>query len=132
MQTAAHIFGTALDNDDFAIAKTVIADDCEYNIGEQTLIGPDEICGLYEKNSKEGHQKFDKMVWGECKIEKLTDHQFFVHFEDFLTKNGITHTYRCKQKLTLNEAGKIMLIEHHEIPEERAQLNAFYKKVGLL
>ncbi len=69
---------------------------------------------------------------GECKIEKLNDHQFFVHFEDFLTNNGLTHTYRCKQKLTLNTAGKIKLIEHHEIPEERAKLNAFYRKVGLL
>lgn len=132
MQTAAHIFGNALDNDDFELAKTVISTNCKYSIGKQTLIGPDEIIGLYEKNSKEGHQKFDKLVWGECKIEKLNKTQFFVHFKDFLTKNGITHTYQCKQKLTLNYDGKIQLIEHHEIEEERKKLNDFYKKVGLI
>ncbi len=131
MESTAKQFGTALDNDDFALAQTTLSDDCRYETGTKTLIGPEEICNSYEVNMIAGRKKFDELEWGKCRIEKLNEYQFYVHFCDHLTKNGITHTYRCKQKLTLNEAGKICLIEHEEIPEERKQLNGFYKKVGL-
>ena len=132
MESTAKQFGVALDNDDFALTRTTLSDDCRYETGKETLIGPTAICNSYEVNMIAGRNKFDELEWGKCRIEKLSDHQFYVHFCDHLTKNGITHIYRCKQKLTMNESGKISLIEHEEIPEERKRLNAFYKKVGLI
>lgn len=131
MESTAKQFGTALDNDDFTTARSTLSSDCRYETGKATLIGPAAICNSYEENMIAGRKKFDDLEWGKCRIEQLNENQFYVHFCDHLTKNGITHTYRCKQKLTLNETGKICLIEHEEIPEERKRLDAFYENVGL-
>jgi hypothetical protein len=130
-ETIAIQFGTFLDEDKFAEAQQLLHPNCEYLINGETLIGSQTIMDLYEKNSKEGHQKFDKLVWGKCRIETIDQDHYYVHFSDYLKHKGIEHTYRCKQKLTINDEQKITQILHCEIPEERKKLDAFYKQVGL-
>lgn len=124
-------FGTALDNDDYAKAKTVVAPDCTYDIGSAVLKGPDQIIDSYEENMKKGKIKFDKLVWGKCKIVPVDDQKFEVHFSDHLTKNGKTHNYKCKQILTINEDGLIANIEHQEFPGEKEKLHSFYNSVDI-
>ena len=131
LKLAAQQFGTALDNDNFAEAAKVIADNCTYEIEGKILVGPKEILGLYETNMQAGRKKFDELEWGKCRMETLNEKQATVHFEDFLKHKGIAHTYRCYQVLTFNESEKIVKIEHCEYPNEKEQLNQFLKKVGL-
>lgn len=131
IKRAAQQFGTALDNDDFVLAASVVGENCTYEIGDKTLIGPKEILGLYEENMKAGRKKFDELEWGKCRIEVLNESQAAVHFEDFLKHRGIEHIYKCFQILTFNESEKIIKIEHQEYPNEREQFDLFLKKVGL-
>jgi len=124
-------FGTTLDADNFTSFKNIIAPECNYHIGDELYVGPDEIAGLYEKNLIEGKAKFDKLVWGKCRIEKVEPDIFEVYFSDFLTHQGITHNYQCKQRITINDSLLVIKIQHIELPNQREALNAFYEKVGL-
>ena len=130
MKEIAEKFGTSLDNDQFEITKETLSHDCKYMIGENIIIGPENICNSYEQNMIEGRRKLDKLEWGESSIEAINNSKFFVHFTDFLTHKGINFTHRCKQKLVIHDY-KIVLIEHVEDREEQRSLDEFYKKVGL-
>ncbi len=127
----AQAFGNTLDQDDFEAFKKLIATSCTYKIGDRLLKGPDEIAGLYESNMKEGQQKFDFLEWGKSEVKKISENKFEVYFSDFLKHKGISHNYKCKQILTLNNEKKVINILHCEIDDQRDRLMAFYKKVGL-
>ncbi len=124
-------FGEALDADDFPRAKELLSNGCEYLIGDQHLVGPDQIIQSYENNMLEGRRKLDDLVWGPSRIERIDDDSFFVHFTDYLTHRGQSHTHRCKQKITFDRSGQISRIDHIDDAEERSRLNSFYASVGL-
>lgn len=126
----ARQFGDSLDKDEFERTKELLSQDCKYLIGNDTLIGPKDICRSYEQNMIEGRKKLDKLEWGKSSVEVISDSEYFVHFTDYLSHKGINYTHKCKQKLTI-DGQKIILIEHIHDPEEQKRLDGFYKKVGL-
>jgi len=131
IQSTATLFGKYLDEDNFEAVKKLLETNCEYFIHDKKIISKETIVNSYSKNQKEGKAKFDKMIWGKSYIEKITDHQFEVFFSDHLTHKGITHNYKCKQKLFINSNFLIEKIIHQELLGQREKLEAFYKKVEL-
>ena len=131
-ETVARAFGQTLDRDDFAEFAQLLADDCIYEIGDQVLRTKESIAGLYEQNMLEGKKKFDELVWGQSRIESLNANEFEVYFSDYLKHRGIEHRYHCKQRIRINDALLVDQIVHFELPGERAALEAFYAKVGLV
>lgn len=123
-------FGDSLDSDEYAITRSVLADDCEYIIGNEKLLGPIEISKSYENNMIEGKKKLDKLEWGKCKIEDISETEFFIHFTDYLTHKSKEFVHRCKQKVIVGQNYKIVKIEHISDPEEQEKLNSYYKSVG--
>ena len=132
MLESAIIFGNSLDADDFDLTRSVLSADCKYHIGEDVLNGPQSICDSYEQNMIAGRKKLDKLEWGKSHIEEVSKNRYYVHFTDYLTHQSKSYTHRCKQKLTTNDLGKIILIEHIHDQDEQDRLNNFYKSVGLL
>jgi len=124
-------FGQSLDRDEFHLTQQLLSEHCEYTIGEDTLIGPESICQSYEQNMIAGRKKLDVLEWGQSVFETISDNEFYVHFTDYLTHKEKSYTHRCKQKLTLNENGKITHIEHIHDQEEQDRLDHFYREVGL-
>lgn len=131
MKTTATNFGRSLDKDDFETVKTLLTADCEYFIGDTTLVGKDAIAGSYESNMTEGHNKMDKLEWGKSEIETISETEYYVHFTDYLTHKDETHIHRCKQKVSVNSDNKIFKIVHINNAEEQQNLKAFYKRVGI-
>lgn len=131
MKEIARQFGESLDNDAFDVTKKLLSPDCVYIIGENTLIGPQDICQSYEQNMIEGRKKLDVLEWGQSSIEPIKNAEFYVHFTDYLTHKGEKYTHRCKQKLSVNEDGLISRIEHIHDQGEQDRLDAYYKRVGL-
>lgn len=127
----AAAFGSALDKDDFKAAALLLADDCLYYIGTEKLEGPEAICASYESNMLEGRVKFDKLEWGESRVEAIDDESCYVHFTDYLGHKGQEYTHRCKQRIQLNESGLIWQIEHIHDKAEHERLQNFYRSVGL-
>jgi peptidase S41-like protein len=132
MLETAKKFGQSLDNDNFMETKKLLSRECKYIIGEDVLNGPEDICRSYEQNMIEGRKKLDKLEWGQSSIEPINDFEFYVHFTDYLTHKGQNYTHKCKQKLTINKDGMIVLIEHINDSEEQSRLNDFYRNVGIL
>ncbi len=131
MKEIAKQFGESLDKDEFDTTKVLLSPDCKYLIGEETLIGPEDICQSYEQNMLEGRKKLDILEWGQSRIEPISDMEFYVHFTDYLTHKGEKYTHRCKQKLSVNENALIWKIEHIHDQEEQNRLDSYYKRVGL-
>lgn len=127
----AQQFGESLDRDDFGSFKVVLDAACIYKIGDQTLKGPSEISGLYEKNMQEGKLKFDELIWGASKVKEIDESTFEVYFSDILKHKGIVHNYRCKQIIKVNDRFLVAHIQHQELANEQEKLNKFYQKVGL-
>ena len=100
-------FGSSLDRDEYSVTRSVLADNCQYIIGNETLLGPDKISKSYEDNMIAGRKKLDKLEWGKCKIEDISDFEFYVHFTDYLTHKSKEYIHRCKQKVTIGSNYKI-------------------------
>ena len=130
-EIVAEKFGKFLDQDDFENFKSILTENCIYEIGDQVLITKDSIAGLYEKNMKEGKAKFDELLWGKSKIKKINENQFDVYFSDFLKHKGIEHNYKCKQRITVSHNNLVEKITHMELPGESESLKKFYNQVGL-
>ncbi len=99
MKNIAILFGSSLDHDDFEKVKDLLAENCVYQIGSETLIGPEAILASYEQNMLAGRKKMDKLEWGTSRIETISDCEYLVHFTDYLYHRGEQYTHRCQQKL---------------------------------
>ncbi len=128
----AKSFGESLDQDNFTETTKLLDPYCIYDIGDKTLTGPEKIVDSYESNMIEGRAKFDFLEWGKSRIEQVSDHEFYVHFTDYLGHQGVKYTHRCKQKITINDVNKITRIVHIHNEDEANRLNAFKRQVGLL
>lgn len=127
----AILFGYFLDKDLYDDTKKLLAEHCEYDIGNEILKGPDAICHSYESNMIAGKKKMDKLEWGQSRIEEINEQEFYVHFTDYLTHQNCNYTHRCKQKLTFGTHHKIIKIQHIHDEDEQNRLNAFYQSVGI-
>ena len=125
-------FGQSLDNDEFNLTKNLLSQECKYIIGNEVIIGPDDIGHSYEQNMIEGRKKLDVLEWGQSCIEPINESEYYVHFTDFLTHKGRSYTHKCKQQLLINDEGKITLIKHIHDQEETDRLENYYKEVGLM
>ncbi len=124
-------FGQSLDNDEFDLTKKLLSQECKYIIGDDVLIGPDDICSSYEQNMIEGRKKLDVLEWGKSSIESINDSEYYVHFIDYLTHKGKSYIHKCKQLLLINKDGRIASIKHIQDQEEQDRLDNYYKEVGL-
>jgi hypothetical protein len=131
MKEIAIQFGQSLDNDDFDRTKKLLSQSCKYIIGDDILVGPENICQSYEQNMIEGRKKLDVLEWGQSNVEPINESEFYVHFTDYLTHKGVKYTHRCKQKLHISKCGQIELIEHIHDQEEQNRLDEYYRGVGL-
>ncbi len=115
-----------LDADDFSAARALLADDCVYETGSETLRGPDEILASYAGASARARRTFDEVRY-ESEVESVAGATACVTFTDYLLKAGHRwHRYRCRQELTVGADGRIVRIVHRELPGERQALQAFF------
>lgn len=113
------------------MTKELLSQECTYLIGDDILIGPDDICNSYEQNMIDGRKKLDVLEWGQSSIEQINASEYYVYFTDYLTHKGKHYIHKCKQKVTVNEKDQISCIEHIHDQEEQDRLDHYYREVGL-
>ena len=126
----AKAFATHMDHDNFASAKTFLAEDCQYVSGDKIYNGPSEIMASYKEHSDYAKSTFDSVIY-ESSVKQLKNGIFEATYKDVIKKNGNSHSYSCKQILEFNSNGKIQKIIHQDILGEYEKLKAFYKKTGV-
>ncbi len=130
-QTIAERFGQYLDADNFQEAIKLLAENCQYNIGAETLVGPEKIVKSYEDNMIEGRKKLDELIWGKSWVDQISDEEFIINFTDYLKHQGESHIHRCQQKIWIDDDNRIKMIVHLKNEEEETKLADFYVRVGL-
>ena len=130
MQNNLHIaqrFATALDREDYAVAKSLLGDKCEYLCRGERYQGPTAIIASYQANGGVAKQ-FDAVEY-ESDVDSVSGGQFRIRFRDHLTQRGRQHTFRCDQIIEMNASGLINRIEHVDLPGEVKALQNF-KRLG--
>lgn len=120
----------ALDHDDFERVTPLIADDCEYETGRATLRGPSAIVASYREATEWGKANLDSVRY-ESAVEPAGPGAAAVRFVDHLEHRGRTHRHECRQVFTVGVDGRVVRIEHHDLPGEREALLAFFRAGGL-
>ncbi len=126
----AQRFAGALDRNDFSEARRCLSPECRYQIGGDELLGQEVILASYSDSAKWAEQPLDKVIY-ESEVHGGDAENMEVLFTDRIIHKGLTHEYRCRQRLSMNGAGKIIRIVHEELPGERERLNAFLESCGI-
>ena len=119
----------SLDSDNFNVTQSLLSKNCVYEIGTQKFVGPAEIVGSYKEHTTYAKNTFDKVVY-ESSIKTISNNEFEITYTDVLLKSGRTHTYTCKQFVTVIDS-LVAQIKHQEIPGEYEKLKQYYLSVGL-
>jgi hypothetical protein len=121
----ARKFSAALDACDFSLGAALLAENCRYiRPGQETLVGPTQICDSYRDSDLRARQKFDSVAYrSEADVDasggiRLT-------FFDELRSGDSTCTFSCSQIVYFGEDGRIERIVLAEIAGERDRLSAF-------
>jgi len=121
----------ALDADDLDAARALLADDCVYELRDDTLRGPEAVLASYRDASAMARRLFDEVRY-ESDIESVSGATARVTFTDYLLKAGHPwHRYRCMQAFTVGTGGRIVRIVHEEIPSEREALERYFRECGI-
>ncbi len=128
-QSIATRFAAALDRSDFVEAARYLSPDCQYQIGEEVLIGPESIIASYRESAEWGRRTLEQVIY-ESQVEESGDHVAVLYI-DRLTHHRQTHVYRCRQHLWIDDTGRIVRIVHEEMPGERERLDEIFARWGV-
>ena len=122
-------FARALDAEDYAAARLLLHDQCEYECRGEFFTGPEAILASYQENGDAGRNEFDEIAY-ESSVTVTGDSTAVIDFVDHLTRNGKQLTFRCRQWVEVNPAGWIIRIRHIDLPGEREALAEFREQSG--
>jgi hypothetical protein len=123
-QQIASLFAVALDAEDYAAARDLLADNCVYKLGDVIHRGPDAVIDCYVANGDTARGRFDE-VHNFSTVETTGPFTAAVTFTDYLRRGDRWHDFRCRQHIRIDPAGLVEAITHEELPHERARLRAF-------
>jgi hypothetical protein len=136
VRAIAHAFATALDQNDFDRVIFLLSPNCRFEVtnsasaSERVLVGPAAIVESYRWHDARARATIDRVEYSNS-IEGVHAMTAAIRFTDVLEKNGDSHTYNCRQHITVHEAAAICRIIQEDIPEEKAAVREFMKRVGV-
>jgi hypothetical protein len=120
----------ALDADDFVTVRSLLADDCVYETGRETLRGPEAIVSSYAGASAWARRALDEVRYAS-EVAPAAGAEVTVTFTDYLFRaGGGWHRHRCRQTFTVS-GGRVARIVHDEIEGEREALDAYFRACGI-
>jgi hypothetical protein len=123
-------FAAALDAEDYEAAGRLLAADCAYDTGTQTLVGSAEILASYRAAGEFARQRLEAVAYSSS-VTVISRDEALIHFRDHITCGGESHVYQCQQQVRLDAVGAIQAIRQLELPGERERLQAFFARHGL-
>lgn len=118
-------FAQALDDEDYATAALCLDAGAEYDSGEKTILGVDDIIDSFRDAAERGRKTFDSVTFRhEISSQAQTD----IRFLDRLSRNGDTFELDHTMHLTISDRGTITHLRLTYPPGERERLRAFLEK----
>ena len=125
--TIATRFARSLDRSHWAEARAMLAAQCEYFTGTETLRSADEIVASYRQAAERAAEHLDSVRY-ESQLDGVAGREATVLFVDRIEHGGQQHDYRTRQVLTVGPDGKIHRIVNRESGDERRRLEEFFKR----
>jgi hypothetical protein len=122
--TIASDFAAALDAEDYAAARRLLAETCVYRLGAETIVGPDAIIDSYRTNGESAKQRFNAVEY-VSDVELVGPSTAAICYADRLRIGSRWHEFRCRQHVQIGMEGLVEEITHEELPEERQRLKDF-------
>lgn len=122
-------FAEALDHEDYALARELLAEECVYRIRGEEHAGPEAIISSYQGNGDEAARSFDSIAYRSA-VRPEGAGSATIEFVDEIQHRGLSLTHRCEQRVAINDVGKIVRIDHADLPGERSRLESFRKSCG--
>jgi hypothetical protein len=129
-KSVAQRFASLLDGNDIAAVGCLLAENCEYKTRAGTLVGRESILESYRETNDWAKANLHEVIY-ESRVIEVNVTSASVLFIDKLRHKGLSHTYECVQRVTLNQRRIIEHIEHIELPGRREALSAFLQSVGI-
>jgi len=117
-------FAAFLDANQYDDASQLLAEDCDYHYSEGSYRGNKNIINIYKQNDLQSKKIFDETTYSS-EVEELPDGNYRITFVDKIRKGHKWHEYKCYQLIQCAD-GRIIHIEHREIPGEMESLRMFY------
>jgi hypothetical protein len=114
----------ALDGEDYAAARQLLAENCVYHTGKGVLTGADPITASYRANGDSARKRFDAIEYAS-QVEPVDALRAVITYTDRVRRGEEWHEYRCRQQVRVDERGRIVEIRHEELPGERERLEEF-------
>ena len=124
------LFSSALDHEDWAKARSLLQDDCEYVIRGRRVIGQDQIIQEYRASASWGSSMFDEITY-RSELEQCRDGRIRVTFIDRIRKGDRHHVYKCDQVISVDRQGLINRIMHFDRAHDEDQLHGFLQTCGI-
>lgn len=125
----AAAFAGALDREDYKTARSLLDDDCMYLIRGERLVGPDQIIASYKGNGDAASAEFDSIAYSST-VRTGDERWVVIEFTDEIRHAGRTLVHRCEQRVRVGEPGRIVRVEHIDLPGERERLEGFRRECG--
>jgi hypothetical protein len=116
-------FAHALDSEDYAQAGSLLSDACVYACRGEVYRGPQAIIASYQGNGTAA-KAFDSIRY-ESQVVAETTRRYRIGFIDHIAHAGRHLSFRCEQLIALDESGRIVSIEHLDLPGQMEALAEF-------
>jgi len=123
-------FANLLDQRRYDDLASVLAPECRYEFRGSRIQGAPAISEAYRKGTEWGFAVFDRIEF-ESEVIPVSELSAKVRFRDHLFCGDVDHRHTCEQVVTVNQSGRIIQIEHHDLAGEPEALNAFLKQCGV-
>lgn len=120
----ARRFAAALDTEDYATARELLAPDCTYHLGNDKIVGQNAIIDSYRTNGESAKRRFVSIDY-VSDVEIAGPSTAIIVFIDRLRIGNECHEYRCCQSVMIGSNGLVEEIRHEELPQERERLRSF-------
>lgn len=120
----------ALDDDDYETARALLSPHVVYEVGDETLVGPDAVVDSYRAASTMGRQMFDELGYGHETPTPVGEGSFEVRYTDVLTIDDDTHVHYARQEITVGDGGVTRIVDR-PVPGEREKVDEFISRHGI-
>lgn len=126
----ARQFADRLDQRRYDELAGVLDPHCVYEFRDSSIQGAQEIIETYRANTEWGFDVFDRIEF-ESDVSADSETSARVRFSDRLVVGEAAHRHASEQVVTVNASGRIVRIEHCDLPGETEALHAFLAKCGV-
>ena len=129
-QTVIEAFAKALDEDDYALAASLLNIDCSYELTGQTLEGRDAVINSFRSSSEWAHANLDEVVFIHS-LEDCNDCTSAIRFVDFIKHKNNQMRHECLMHTVINSDGLIQKLRLEDLPGEKRRVAEFLASVGV-